>query len=260
MHWKLLAAVATVATAMPALAQSPFDGTWKADVASAELSTKPESWAIRNGVYSCTTCTPAVRIPADGKVHAVPGHDYFDAMSVTVVDPTRVRYVYQRGGKTVTDSSDTINPGNATLTSEWTSTNNANGDPVSGHGIMKRVGAMPAGAHATSGNWIRTKDVQLSDKVLTLTLKMTGDSLTMTQPTGETYTARIGGPQVPLTGDPAGTTVSVRRVGKAIVETDYRRGKPVNRFTMEPMPDGRMRFTATDLKTDTTNSFFGTRS
>ena len=229
------------------------------DVASAKLSTKPDTWSIKDGVYNCSTCVPAVKTMADGKVHAVPGHDYFDAMSVTVVDPTKVRYTYMRGGKTVTDSSDTIGPDGASLTSEWTTTDNAKGETVTGKGVMKRVGASPAGEHATSGSWIRTNDVQLSDQVLTLTLRVDGERLTMVQPTGETYSAAFGGPKVPLRGDSAGTMVAVKRAGDGLVETDYRRGKAVSRFAMMPLSPGRMRFVSTDLQTNSTSEFIGVK-
>ena len=86
-------ATAALMIATPALAEGPFDGTWKVDVASAKLSTKPDLWLIKNGVYTCSTCIPMIKTPADGKPHAVPGHDYFDTMTVTVVDPTSVHYV-----------------------------------------------------------------------------------------------------------------------------------------------------------------------
>lgn len=254
---KIAVLVAGMMLASPVYAQSAYDGTWKVDVSSAKLSTKPDVWMIKDGTYSCSTCTPAVKTPADGKVHPVSGHDYYDAMSVTVVDSATIHYVYMRGGKTVTDSTDTIGTGGSTINSKWSTSDNAKGETVTGKGVMKRVAAGPAGAHATSGGWIRTNDVQLSDKVLSLTLKMVGNELTMMQPTGETYTAKIGGPKVPLIGDPAKTMVAVTKTGNTLIETDYRNGKAVNRFTMTPMANGTMHFVATDLKLNATSEFTG---
>lgn len=256
---KIAIFAASLALAGPTFAQSAYDGTWKVDVSTAKLSTKPDVWMIKDGIYTCSSCVPVVKTQADGKVHPVAGHDYFDAMSVTVASPSTVRYVYLRGGKTMTQSTDTIGTDPAMLNTQWSSTDNAKGETVTGKGVMKRVAAGPAGAHATSGSWIRTKDVQLSDQVLTLKLKKTGNTLMMVQPTGETYTATIGGPKVPLKGDPANTMVAVTQSGKTLIETDYRNGTAVSRFSMMPMPDGTMHFVSTDLKQNATSEFTGKR-
>ncbi|WP_174279711.1 hypothetical protein [Sphingomonas bacterium] len=78
-------------SATPSLAQtSPFDGTWQGDLASAKLPAKPDVFSVADGVFRCSTCTPPVTTPADGRFHAVPSHDYFDEMSVTVDGPTQV--------------------------------------------------------------------------------------------------------------------------------------------------------------------------
>ncbi|MDQ2892746.1 MAG: hypothetical protein M3R64_06610 [Pseudomonadota bacterium] len=261
MKTSILCVVASLAIAAPALAAGPFDGTWKVNVASAKLSTKPDVWAIKDGVYTCSTCTPAIRVAADGKPHGVPGHDYFDTMAVTVVNPTTVHYLYARSGKTVNDSTDTLAPGGQKLMASWTTSDNAKGETVKGKGVMARVSPAPAGAHAASGGWRRTNDVQLSDQVLTVKLAMAGNALTMTQPTGETYTATVGGAMAPIKGDPAHTMVKLTRSGpQTLVETDYRGGKPVSRFTMTPMPGGKtMKFVSTDLKANTTSEFAGIR-
>jgi hypothetical protein len=245
--------------AAPAWAADPFDGTWKVDVSSAKLSPKPDVWMIKDGVYSCSTCTPAVKVPADGKPHAVPGHDYYDMMAVSIVDPHTVSYRYMRDGKLVTESTDTASADGKSLTSSWKSDDNPKHEMIAGKGVMARVAPGPSGSHAVSGSWRRTNDVELSDQVVTIMLNKVGDVLTMKQPTGETYTATIGGAMAPIEGDPAGTMVKLTREGaNTVVETDYRKGKPVSRFAMTPMPGGKtMGFVSTDLLTNATSRFTG---
>ena len=159
------------------------------------------------------------------------------------------------------DSIDTLAPDGRTMSTSWTTTDNAKGETITGKGVMARTSPAPMGAHATSGGWRRTNDAQLSDQVLTLMLKMDGNALTMTQPTGETYTAVVGGAMVPLQGDTANTMVKVTRGGPmTLVETDYRGGKPVSRFTMIAQPGGKtMKFIGTDLKANATSEFTGIR-
>src|ERR1039458_10348648 len=36
-------------------AQSPFDGTWKTNMAAAKLSQKPYEFSLNNGMYDCTS-------------------------------------------------------------------------------------------------------------------------------------------------------------------------------------------------------------
>ena len=45
----LFLAAAGIAIAAPAWAESPFDGTWKADVKSTQLEEKPSVYELKNG-------------------------------------------------------------------------------------------------------------------------------------------------------------------------------------------------------------------
>ena len=61
------------------------------------------------------------------------------------------------------------------------------------------------------------------------TYKVSGDELTMTTPTGQSYTAKLNGPEAPCKGDPGTTSVAVKMMGKnTLEETDYRDGKPIS--------------------------------
>src|SRR5580700_10101812 len=47
---------------VPAMAQSPFDGVWKVDLAESPSSTKIYSYLLQDNKYRCTTCDPALDI------------------------------------------------------------------------------------------------------------------------------------------------------------------------------------------------------
>ncbi|MGP7795248.1 hypothetical protein [Sphingomonas sp. CLY1604] len=237
-----IGALCLSAAAVPAAAQNAasFSGTWKGDIASAKLPAKPDVFMLKDGRYSCSSCVPAVAVKADGTAQASPGHDYWDHIAVKPVDARTIAYRYTRGGKVVTTSTDTVSPDGRTLTSRWRSTDNAKGVEQSGTKVETRIGPAPAGAHAASGSWRREAIKAISDSSLYLTLKDDGRALTFSQPSGETFTARFGGPAVPIVGDPARTMAQVRRAGpRTIVETDTRDGKVVYVYTMTLAPDGR---------------------
>jgi len=86
----------------------------------------------------------------------------------------------------------------------------------------------PAGSHAVSGSWVTSKMETLSDNGLTVTFKVEGDSLSMTNLTGQSYVVKLDGTGSPYKGDPGTTSVSVKSIGKnAIEETDKRDGKVI---------------------------------
>lgn len=240
-HFASSAAVlVALAIASPALADHPIAGTWKLDPATAKLPTKPDVMLLKDDTYACSTCTPAVTVPADGKFHKVTGHSYSDEMSVMIVDPTTVSYGYRLKGRDVSSGTDTVSADGNTLTSSFKSTNNANGTPVEQSMTETRVAAAPAGAHAISGSWKPSAVTGVSDAGLMVTYKVDGDSVTMTQPTGEHYTATFGGPFVPLVGDPGNTMIAVKKLGeRGIEEINKRGGKVVGVLQVEVAADGK---------------------
>ncbi len=219
--------------ASPVFAASPFDGTWKADVASAKLDQKPDVYTLKDGVYECS-CVPPVKIAADGKPHMQSGHDYWDAMAVTVVDPQTVHIVTTKGGAQVGETTITISADGKTLNGVWTSSNNAKGMPIKDVYVEKRVAPGPAGAHAMSGSWVPVSDgSQMSDAALVSMIKVDGDVLSMSYPTGESFAATLGGPQVAEAGDKAGTMVSAVRIdADTLQKSEFRGGKLVSVVTL----------------------------
>ena len=126
-----------------------------------------------------------------------------------------------------------------TLTVNWTYSGNPSGGPQSGTDTAKRVAKGPAGAHLISGSW-RTEKADMSAAVLTWTYKVSGNEITMTNPTGQSYTAKLDGTDAPYKGDPGTTSVSVKMHGKdTLEEIDKRDGKVIGIGTMTVAADGK---------------------
>jgi hypothetical protein len=61
----------------------------------------------------------------------------------------------------------------------------------------------------------------MSDNGTTWTYKVNGDEITMTNPSGQSYTAKLNGADAPVKGDPGVPSVSVTMIGKdTLEETD----------------------------------------
>ena len=256
---KLLFTTLLVAFLVPvqASAQSAFDGTWKIDLNKAQMPKKPDVYLLQNGKYECKTCVPTVSVKADGTDQNVTGHPYYDTIAVKVVNDRTVEETQKKGGKVVATSTTTVAADGKTATFEFTDSSNTNAAPVTGKGTQTRVGKGPAGSHAISGSWRTTSFDNVSDNGLLFTYKMEGDSLNMTTPTGQSYSAKMDGTDAPYTGDPGTTSVSVKKMGKNIVrETDKRNGKVISVSTMTIAADGKsMKIAYKDELHGTTSSY-----
>ncbi len=140
---------------------------------------------------------------------------------------------------------------------EFTDSSNSNAAPVTGKGEATRVAKGPAGSNAISGSWRTTKMETMSDNGLMFTYKISGDELTMTSPTGQSYTAKLNGGEAPYKGDPGITSVSVKMMGKSTLEeTDYRDSKPISVAKIMVAPDGKSMKLMVDDKMHGTKSEF----
>jgi hypothetical protein len=80
----------------------------------------------------------------------------------------------------------------------------------------------------------------LSDNAIVWSYKVNGNNITMSNPTGQTYTAKLDGSDAPMQGDPGTTSVSVKMLGKdTFEETDKRNGKVIGVFKMTVTADGK---------------------
>lgn len=185
------------------------------------------------------------------------GHPYLDTVSIKVVDDQTIEETYKKNGKVVTTSKTWISADGNTMKFEFSDSSNTNADPVTGKGEETRVAKGPAGAHAISGSWRTTKMDTLSENGLFVTFKVSGDSLTMTNRTGQSYTAKLDGTEAPYKGDPGTSSVSVKKTGaNSIDETDKRDGKVISVTQMTVSADGKsMTFAVEDKLHGTTAKF-----
>ncbi len=221
-------------------AQSQFDGTWKFNPSSLQFDRKPDEYVLQNGMYDCKTCKPPISVKADGTDQKVTGHPYFDTMAVKADDDHNVEMTTKRAGKVVGTEKDSISSDGKTLTINWTDSGQPSGGTQTGTFMMTRVKAGPAGANLISGSWRAEKAEQSTESGLLWTYKISGDEVMMTNPTGQSYTAKLDGADAPYKGDPGITSVSVKMHGKdTLEETDKRDGKVIGISRMMVTPDGK---------------------
>lgn len=232
--------LAVLSIPMSGAAQSAFDGTWKIDVNKANFSDKPEVFVLAGGMYECKTCTPAYKVKADGTDQPISDDPYRDTVTVTVVNDHTVKEIDKKDGRIVGTSTVTVSADGEILTAAFSDSSNTNGGPpVTGEGTETRVAPGPPGSHAISGSWKMNKVENLSDNAIVWTYSVSGNQITMTSKTGQTYTAKLDGTDAPMVGDPGTTSVSVRMLGKnTLVETDKRGSKVISVWSMTVGADG----------------------
>lgn len=228
-------------------AQSPFNGTWKTNMAESKLSQKPYIFSVNNGMYDCETCAPKINVKADGQDQAVTGQPY-DTISVQVADPNSIHVITKKGGKPTSDGTRTLSADGKTLTIAGTNYPADGSQPVKFEVKFTRTAAGPAGSNATSGSW-RIQKVSEDTAGLTSTWKVSGDDVSMSTPTGESWQAKFGGGESPVKGIYANETVSVKKLGPREIEVTYMRdGKlyVVDKITVST--DGKKMTTVSDNK------------
>lgn len=226
------------ASAATAEGADPINGTWKTDLASIKVDAKPDQLLLKDGQFSCSTCTPPIAVAADGAMHPVV-RPYADRMSVKIDDDHNVTRTNQKGGKTTYVQKFSVSPDGNTLTVNFTDTSGTK--PVTGTYTETRAGPAPAGAHAISGSWKAQPPSNVSDEGLTVTFAADNDMLHLSTPSGQSYDAKLDGTETPIKGDIGGTTASVKKLGPgSYQETDRRGGKITDIYTMTVGPDGKL--------------------
>lgn len=227
-------------------AQSPFDGTWKADLNKLKFPEKPDVIVLKDGRYKCSTCVPTeFDVAADGQDQKVTGNPYLDTISVKIEDPKTVEIVTKKDGKVVGKERDVVSEDGKEFTSDFTGRNSPDSPEMSVKAVHTRVAKAPAGAHAISGSWRTEKATDASENIVTITFKGIENGMEMSQPNGVSYSAKFDGKDYPYKGDPGTTAVSLKRVGdRQIEETDKYNGKTIVVADMTVAPDGRTMTTA----------------
>ena len=221
--------------ASTAAAANGIDGTWKVDMATVQVDARPDQFMLKDGKFSCSTCTPALEVAADGAFHPVSGRAYSDSMAIKVDDDHNVTQTAKKGDRVTNETRYAVSDDGKSLKVSF---NDTSGDkPVTGSLSETRVGEAPAGAHALSGSWKMAQYDNVSDEGTTVTYKLDGDTLHMTTPAGQSYDAKTDGTDADVKGDIGGTKVSVTRTGdKSYKETNKRDGKVIS--TTEYAVDG----------------------
>jgi hypothetical protein len=235
--------------------QSAFDGTWRLNTQTAQFKGN-DTFSLQNGMWRCDTCVPKIAVKADGKDQKVSGSPYYDTISVRQVDDHTVELTSKKGGKVAGTQKLTVSDDGKTLTTEWSFVAQG-GQQGNGKYDSDRVGDAPAGSNKVSGTWHANKVEGASDNVSLFTYKVTADGLSMSDPTGDSYTAKFDGKDYPYKGDPGTTSVSLKKIDdNTIEESDKRNGKVISVARMTVEPDGKtMKIAVEDKLRDTSSNW-----
>lgn len=222
----------------PALARSPFDGTWRPDPQHPDPGRPSDVIQLIDGKYECRSCEPSYGVQADGMEHSVRGNPRFDSLSVKVVDDRSITKVAKKNGVTVIESRVEVSSDGQTLT-ERQILSDAGSRPVDFTSHSSRTAPRPARSHAISGAW-RLVEADLSNHDEDTDYRVSDGFLTMSDRMGRSFRAKLDGTDAPYKGDSQFTTVSVKLIdARTIEETDKNAGKAVQitRWTVDP--DGK---------------------
>jgi hypothetical protein len=225
-------------SALTAVGQSAFDGTWRLNTESSAYKGH-EKFSLQNGTYRCDTCNPKVVVKADGTPQKVVGSPYYDTSTVHEMDDHTVEISTSKDGKPTGKTKLIASDDGKKLTVEWSFIAESGKE---GHGkyTSERVGEAPASANKISGTWQPGKMESASQEVTTVTYKATEEGLSMSDPVGDAYNAKFDGKDYPYKGDPGITSVSLKKIdAKTIEETDKRNGKVITVSRMTVAPDGK---------------------
>ncbi|MFI5115674.1 MAG: hypothetical protein ACHP8B_03140 [Terriglobales bacterium] len=243
---KLLCVVMWVLPVM-LFAQSPFDGTWKTNMAESKLSQKPYVFSVNNGMYNCESCVPKINVKADGQDQPVTGQPY-DTIAVQVVDANTIHATGKKAGKPTFGQTRTASTDGKMLTVSSTNYPADGSQPFKAESKWTRVSKGPAGSSAISGSW-RIQNVSEDAAGLTTTWKGGSDGLSMSTPTGESWEAKFDGKEYPVKGIYANETVSLKKLGDRAIEVTYNRdGKIYSAQEITVSPDGKKMTTVSDNK------------
>jgi hypothetical protein len=167
---------------------------------------------------------------------------------VQAADANSIHIITKKAGKPSGDSTRKVSADGKMLTIAGTSYPADGSQPYKSEVKFMRAAAGPAGSHATSGSW-RIQNINEDTAGLTTMWKVSGDEVSMSTPTGESWQAKFGGEEQPVKGTYANETVSVKKLGANEMEVTYKRdGKLyiVNKLTVSA--DGKKITEMSDAK------------
>ncbi|WP_447753995.1 hypothetical protein [Pseudomonas nicosulfuronedens] len=235
---KKLLALTFLAGALPltALASSPLEGTWRIDWALT-FPDMLDKYELKDGYYSCQTCTPPLRIKADGKDHPIQSLEGVDAMSATVKNDYQLRLQQKLKGVLVSTQIFTV------------SSDGRQFKGMSYLGPKKeeldsaedvRVGEPIKGEHLISGVWA-SPGVRASDRDSTFSFRMVDGRLELKSDGGESYIAPLDGSIAPLKGNESANRVAVLKLSERVIKSQKFKGDAlVQAMQITVTEDGQM--------------------
>ena len=220
-------------------AQSVFDGTWKTDLSSIDFPAKPSVYVFKDGMYECKTCASKILVKSDGKDQKLEGNPYADTLSVKIIDANHVEMVSKKAGKVVARSKFSVSTDRNSMLREFANNSPTNAEVVKGTTSYARVAYDKTGSHQMSGSWKAIKADKRSDNGLIVTYKSEGTTMSMSTPTGESYSAKTDGTDAPFKGDPGTTSVSVKVRKNSLEETYKRDGKVIGMSRIDVNAGGK---------------------
>jgi len=220
-----------------ALASSAFDGTWKMRMDSMKTTGKADQFQVLDGMYSCSSCVPEIKVKADGTDQKVEGHPYYDTVAVTVASPSSIHVVEKQGGKLVISVNYEVSTDGKTLTGKFQDYTGSK--MATGTFTETRRAPAPPGSHRVSGSWQPDQLHEANDAQRTFAYQMTNDQFSMHW-NGQSYNAKFDGKEYPVHGDPGKTVVTLKRLDDYNVqETDSRDGKVTDEIHIAAAKDGQ---------------------
>ncbi len=241
------------------IAQSPFEGTWRILIDQSRFSPTPMVTFLSEGWFHCKSCNPQLDIWADGTDQPVVAQAY-DTIRVREIDSKTIQITTKKAGIVLIEETQTVSSDGKTLTVKTAEHRSNGGSVVTAETTALRIGVAPAAINRTSGSWRLTRLTQSENGLLT-TYKTNGDALTMTAPTGESYSAKFDGIDYPVKGANNYDTVALKRIDRnTIEEIDKRDGTVVVRARMTISADGKkMTIVNTNPMTDRTTTYIAVK-
>jgi hypothetical protein len=219
------------------LASSAFDGTWKLRADSAKTTGRADQFQVLEGMYTCSSCVPEVKVKADGSDQKVEGHDYYNTIAVVVVSPSTLHLIQKKDGKRTLSVSYEVSTDGKTLTAKF---EDYTGSQVSTGTLTETRRAVgPPGSHRVSGSWQPEQLHEANEAARTYAYEMTNDQFSMHW-NGLSYNAKFDGNKYPVHNDPGKTMVKVKKLSDSTVEeTDYREGKVTDEIRLAAAKDDK---------------------
>jgi hypothetical protein len=220
------------------LAQNPFNGSWELNLDKAKPSTQPIVFSTANGMYDCTSCVPQVHVRADGNDQPVAGLPHY-TMAVKEIDSRTIEIISKRDGEVVSKQLRAASLNGETLHVRVTLYFAQSRKSTVEENTSARVGKPVPGANLSSGSWV-TQKVNLSGGSLVSTYRETNSELSMSTPTGVSWTAKFDGNDYPVKGIPVQQSVALRKINDRTIEVTVKeKGTIIWIETLTLPADGR---------------------